>query len=64
MLAIHNLICFNSSDVESVPCEILKKEKKKKEFKVDQFHQFKNINKFHTDWTVCDKAIREAKQLS
>jgi len=44
--AIHNLICFNCSDVESVAREKNKKNK-----------QTENINKFYTDWTVCDKAI-------
>ena len=45
MHAIQNLICFNSSDVESVPREIKLKnkeeeEEEEEEIKMDQFHQF------------------------
>ena len=52
--AIQNLMCFNCSDVESVQREI----KKKKKSLVSSSTNFKNISKFHTDWTICDKAIR------
>ena len=50
---IQNLICFNSSEEKKK-----KKKKKKKSSRWPSSTHFRNINKFHTDWTVCDKAIR------